>query len=114
MMGDRINYRPPPEALAKTQQGQVNSWCRYDTGTCVVQCAIETAFVALAYCAVLYLTGSTVPSVMGVLKFVPIFFTLTLAARLLSDDLGNKVSITAISGIGAKSVSLLAPRFASW
>lgn len=109
-----INYRPPPETLAKTQQGQINSWCRYDPGTCVTQCGIETAFVALAYCAVLYLTGGDVPSVMRVLKFVPVFFVLMLAARLLSDDLGNKISITAVSGIGAKTVALLAPRFASW
>lgn len=93
---------------------QVNSWCRYDPLICVREVAVEATFVAFAYCSLLYLTGGTVPAAEDILKFVVVFGVLTLAARMISDDLGNKIGIVAISGLGSKTVSMLAPRFVGW
>lgn len=108
------NYRPPPEALAKTEAGQTNSWCRYDPALCVAQIWIEAAFISSAYCALLFLTGGTPPGPLDLVKFLGLFFLMSLAARMISDDLGNKLSISALSGIGSKCVSVLAPRFVGW
>lgn len=109
-----VNYRPAPPPFGNTQQSQMSSWCRYDPLLCVRQAVIEALFVAAAYASVLALTGGSVPGVAAVLKFVGAFVVLCVAARMVSDDLGNKISITAVSGIGAKTVSLLAPRFVGW
>ncbi len=109
-----VNYRPPPQQLSNTQLNQMSSWCRYDPLLCVQQVVVEALFIAAAYSSVLLLTGGTVPGAVDVLKFVGVFVTLCVAARMVSDDLGNKISITAVSGIGAKTVSMLAPRFVGW
>ena len=109
-----VNYRPPPQQLSNTQLNQVSSWCRYDPLVCVTEVGIEAVFVAAAYCALLQLTGGAMPSAASILKFLLVFSTLSVAARMVSDDLGNKLSITAVSGIGAKTVSLLAPKFVGW
>lgn len=108
------NYRLPPDQLSKTQLNQVSSWCRYDPLVCVGQVALETAFIAAAYSATLYVSGGTVPAVKSLVLFFLMFMVLGIAARMISDDLGNKISITAISGIGSKVVSIIAPRFVSW
>lgn len=108
------NYRAPPDQLARTQLNQVSAWCRYDPLVCLTAVGVETAFLATGYCAVLYLTGSAVPSLLDILRFALAFGTFSVAARMLSDDLGNKLSISAISGIGSKCVSILAPRFVGW
>ena len=109
-----VNYRPPPPQLGNTQLAQVSSWCRYDPMVCVREVGIEAAFLAAAYCALIFLTGGPVPGIENILKFIVVFAVLSLGGRMVSDDLGNKVSITAISGVGAKVVSFLAPRFVSW
>lgn len=108
------NHRPPPDQLQKTQLGQISSWCRYDPVVCVAEVGVEAVFIALAYCAVLFLTGGAVPSLAAIAKFLAIFVVLSVAARMVSDDLGNKLSISAVSGIGSKTVSILAPRFVGW
>lgn len=108
------NPRPPPDQLARTQMNQITSWCRYDPVMCVIQVGIEAVFIALAYCALLFLTGGTVPGPLAILKFLASFITLSLAARQISDDLGNKLSISAVSGLGSKCVSMLATRFVGW
>ena len=108
------NYRRPPEQLAKTQMSQVSSWCRYDPMICLMEVGIEAGFIALAYCSMLFLTGGAVPGLGSVLKFLVSFTVLSVAARMVSDDLGNKLSISAVSGIGSKTVSILAPRFVGW
>lgn len=108
------NYRPPPEPLARTQFGQTNSWCRYDPALCVGQIGIEAAFIATGYCSVVFLTGGTPPTPLDLIKFLGLFFLMSLAARMISDDLGNKLSISALSGIGSKCVSVLVPRFVGW
>mgnify|MGYP007100212356 CR=1 FL=1 len=109
-----VNYRPPPEALQKTQMGQVNSWCRYDPMICATEVGVEAAFVALGICSLLFLTSGPVPGPLQIVKFIAVFSVLNLAARMISDDLGNKVSISAVSGIGAKAAAILAPRFVGW
>lgn len=109
-----MNYRPPPPQMTNTQLSQVNSWCRYDPAVCAKEVGIEAAFLVASYCALIFLTGGPVPGVWGILKFIATFVVLSLAARMVSDDLGNKVSITAVSGLGAKTVSFLAPKFVGW
>lgn len=109
-----VNNRPPPEQLAKTQLTQVSSWCRYDPMICLMEVGIEAGFVAAAYCSMLFLTGGSVPGVLDILKFLVTFTVLSVGARMISDDLGNKLSISAVSGIGSKTVSILAPRFVGW
>lgn len=109
-----VNYRPPPQQLGNTKLNQMSSWCRYDPMLCVQQVVVEALFVAAAYSSLLLLTGGAVPSVVSVLKFVGVFSVLCVAARMVSDDLGNKISITAVSGLGGKTVSMLAPRFVGW
>ena len=108
------NWRKPPEQLAKTQLGQVSSWCRYDPLICLTEVAIEVAFIGLAFCALLFLSGGSVPGLADIAKFAASFAVLSVTARWISDDLGNKLSIAAISGIGAKCVAFLAPKFVSW
>lgn len=108
------NYRPPPEALAKTQLAQTNAWCRYDPGLCAAQIGIEAVFLAAAYSSIIFLTGGSSPGPVDLLKFLAFFFVLSLAARMISDDLGNKLSFSAVSGIASKCVSVLAPRFVGW
>lgn len=108
------NYRPPPKDLQGTQLEQVSSWCRYDPLVCITEVALEAFFIAGSYSALLQLTNGTVPPLANILRFLAVFFVLSLGARMVSDDLGNKLSITAISGIGAKTVSLLAPKFVGW
>lgn len=109
-----MNYRPPPQQLSATQLNQVSSWCRYDPWVCVRTVGIETFFVAAAYCAALYLTGGAVPLAADVLKFIAMYASFALAARMVSDDVGNKVGISAIAGVGNKIVTVLAPRFVTW
>lgn len=109
-----VNYRPPPEQLARTQLAQVSSWCRYDPMICLMEVGIEAGFIVLAYCSMLFLTGGAVPNPLNIVKFLLSFTVLSVAARMISDDLGNKLSISAVSGIGSKAVSILAPRFVSW
>lgn len=108
------NYRPPPEALARTQQAQTNSWCRYDPGVCAAQIGIEAVFLAASYCSLMFLTGGSPPGPFSVLRFLAFFFVLSLTARMISDDLGNKLSFSAASGVASKCVSVLAPRFVGW
>lgn len=109
-----VNYRPPPDALAKTQLSQVSSWCRYDPIICLAEVGVEAGFIALAYISLLFLTGGAVPGALSILKFLLTFAVLSVAARMVSDDLGNKLSIAAVSGIGTKAVSILAPRVVGW
>lgn len=108
------NDRPPPPPRAKVQSDQVDSWCRYDPTVCAWQVGVEAVFLATAYCAVLFLTGSAVPAPLNVAKFLAVFVVMSMAARMISDDLGNKLSIAAVTGIGSKCVTILAPRFVAW
>jgi hypothetical protein len=108
------NARPPPDQLSRTQLNQVSSWCRYDPVVCLAQVGIEAVFIAVGYSSLLFLTGGNAPGPLDILKFLLVFSVTSIAARMISDDLGNKLSISAVSGIGSKCVSMLAPRFVGW
>lgn len=103
-----------PVPLANNRVAATQGWCRVDPMVCTRQAVIESAFLAAAYVSLLFVTGGELPPPVAILKFVVVFTLLTLAARMVSDDLGNKMSITATSGLGSKIVSILAPRFVSW
>lgn len=97
---------------------QTRSWCRKYPGLCVREAGIETLFLLGAYLLLLYVaagfTLSTMPAFKKVLQFVVLFAVLSVGARMVSDDLGNKMSIAAVSGVGAKVVSSIVPKFAAW
>ena len=93
---------------------QTLSWCRYAPMTCLRQVAIETAFLAVSYVAILFATNSVVPSLLAVVRFSLLFALLSFAGRQISDGLGDKISVTALTGLGAKVVSVLAPKFVTW
>lgn len=103
-----------PAPLANGKVTSTLSWCRTDPLVCVRQAGVESAFLAAAYVSLLFITGGDLPGVLAVVKFAVVFTLLSLAARMVSDDLGNKMSITAISGLGSKIVSILAPKFVGW
>lgn len=108
------NHRPPPEQLERTRVNQMDSWCRYDPLYCSIQVLVETVFLIVGYCAVLFLTGGDVPGPLQILKFLLMFVVASMGARMLSDDLGNKLTFAAVSGVGSKIVTVLAPRFVGW
>jgi hypothetical protein len=103
-----------PAPLGNNKNSSTLSWCRTDPFVCVRQASIESGFLAAAYLSLLFITGGDIPGPLALLKFVVVFTLLSLAARMVSDDLGNKMSITAISGMGSKVVSILAPKFVAW
>ena len=116
---------PPPADNQRAENTQVNSWCRYDPLLCLRTVAIEAAFLMVSFCILrLVLEPKTAPGIGGffgvlpspwmLLTFVALFTFVSYCGRLLSDDLGNKVSFTAIGGIGAKIMTAMAPGFVGW
>lgn len=97
---------------------QTRSWCRKYPGLCAREAGVETLFLLGAYLLLLYaaagFTFSTMPKTRNVVLFVALFAVLSFGARLVSDDLGNKMSIAAVSGVGAKVVSVIVPTFTAW
>ncbi len=110
-----VNYRPPPDKLARDfQTVQMDSWCRYDPMPCLAQVSIEALFVAASYASLMMLTGSPVPTPWAMAMFLVVFIVLNAGARMISEDLGNKLSIAAVSSLGMKAASILAPKIVSW
>ncbi len=109
-----VNYRPPPEQLGRTQLGQVSSWCRYDPMVCLLQVGIEALFIMLGVTSLMFITGGGAPSPLNMVKFMLSFTVLSVLARMISDDLGNKLTISVVSGMGGKAASMLAPRYVGW
>lgn len=116
---------PAPPDNQRTENTQVSSWCRYDPLLCLRTVAIETAFLLVSFCILrLVLEPKTAPGVRGffevlpgawmVFTFVALFMFISFCGRMLSDDLGNKVSFTAIGGIGGKIMTAMAPGFVGW
>lgn len=104
----------PPPPVANTKVTQTMSWCRLDPLACTKEVCVEAAFLGAAYIFLLFVTGSEVPLPLAVIKFLLVFVLLTLAGRMVSDSLGDKMAITAVSGLGGKMVSILAKGFVSW
>jgi hypothetical protein len=103
-----------PLPLANNKIIQTMSWCRLDPVSCAREVAIEAAFLAAAYTTLLFISGSKVPPLLKLLKFVLLFVFFSMSGRLLSDSLGDKMAITAVSGLGSKLVSIMAPQFVGW
>jgi len=109
------NYRVPPiQALINNKANNTDAWCRYDPVSCLAQVGIETLFIAAAYSSVLLLLGSELPKIANIAKFMVMFSVLTFSARMISDTLSDKITITSLGALGSKVVTLMAPRIVSW
>jgi hypothetical protein len=75
---------------------------------------VETLFLIMTYSAVIFLVGGAVPTVANLIKFSVIFLIMNIAARMVSDSFSDKLAIAALSGLGLKVASLMAPRIISW
>lgn len=106
----KINYRAPPQQLANNQTNNTNSWCRYDPASCLAQVGIETLFIAAAYSSVMLLLGNELPQITNVAKFMVMFSFLSFAARMISDTLSDKITITSLGALGSRVVTLMAPQ----
>lgn len=108
----------PKADQVKTRNYQTLSWCRDNPRICVREAGVETGFMLAAYVALMFVSANfkfnSLPGPWLVLKFCLFFFSFSFFARLVSDDLGNKISIAAVSGIGAKIVAMLIPKFVTW
>jgi len=93
----------------------VYAWARNAPLVALQQAVIETAFLIMAYSAVIFLVGGgQPPNVLNIIKFGFVFLMLNMAARMVSDSFSDKLAIAALSGLGLKCASLLAPRIISW
>ncbi len=105
---------PPGNLNART--AQTSSWCRYDPARCIAQQAIEVGFFVGSFLVLLFVAGGSaaLPEPLRVVKFALVFLGIGYSARLMSDSLGDKVSIAAMNAVGAKTLSLMIPRFVGW
>lgn len=111
---DALKPRTLPSVNANNKQTGTDSWCRYDPLACVAQVGIETLFLAVAYTFVLLALGTTAPRAVNLLKFVFVFVLFTFSARMMSDSLGDKATIGAVSALGMKIMTTLAPKIVAW
>lgn len=105
----RKNYRAPPQQLVNNQTNNTNSWCRYDPVSCLAQVGTETLFIAAAYSSVMLLLGNELPRITNVAKFMVMFSFLSFAARMISDTLSDKITITSLGALGSRVVTLMTP-----
>ena len=105
---------PIPQPLRNNFLNNTTSWCRLNPIGCGRQAMIETLFLIMTYSAVIFLVGGAVPTVGNLIKFSVIFLIMNIAARMVSDSFSDKLAIAALSGLGLKVVSLMAPRIISW
>jgi hypothetical protein len=92
----------------------VEAWARRAPITAAKQAVIETGFLIMAYSAIIFLVGGQVPNVINLVKFGFVFLLINIAARMVSDSFSDKLSVAALSGLGLKAASLLAPRIVGW
>lgn len=110
-------YSIPIPAGSPLQNNFLNnttSWCRLNPIGCGRQAVTETFFLIMTYSAVIFLVGGMVPTVANLIKFSIIFFIMNVAARMVSDSFSDKLAIAALSGLGLKIASLLAPKIIGW
>lgn len=105
---------PLPQPLQNNFLNNTTSWCRLNPIGCGRQAVKETLFLIMTYSAIIFLVGGTVPTVANLIKFGIIFLIMNVAARMVSDSFSDKLAIAALSGLGLKMVSVLAPRAISW
>jgi hypothetical protein len=114
---DRLEKKyslPIPQPLQNNFLNNTTSWCRLNPIGCGRQAAVETFFLIMTYSAVIFLVGGAVPTVANLIKFGIIFLIMNIAARMVSDSFSDKLAIAALSGLGLKVASLLAPRIIGW
>ena len=92
----------------------VEAWARRAPITAAKQAVIETLFLIMAYSAIIFLVGGDVPKVVNLFKFGFVFLLINLAARMVSDSFSDKIAIAALSGLGLKAASMLAPKIVGW
>lgn len=114
LVAAKESSRKPPPQLANNELTNTNAWCRYDPFACMTQVGIETLFIASAYVSVLLLLGNDIPEITNVAKFMAIFAFLTFSARMISDTLSDKMTITATAALGSKMMTLIAPKIVGW
>jgi hypothetical protein len=105
---------PIPQPLQNNFLNNTTSWCRLNPIGCGRQAMTETLFLIMTYSAVIFLVGGTVPTVANLIQFCIIFLVVNVAARMVSDSFSDKLSIAALSGLGLKVASLLAPKIIGW
>ena len=105
---------PIPQPLQNNFLNNTTSWCRLNPIGCGRQAMTETFFLIMTYSAVIFLVGGSVPTVANLIKFGIIFLIMNVAARMVSDSFSDKLAIAALSGLGLKCASLMAPKIISW
>ena len=105
---------PIPQPLQNNFLNNTTSWCRLNPIGCGRQAVRETFFLLMAYSAVIFLVGGDVPNVSNLIKFGVIFLIMNVAARMVSDSFSDKLAIAALSGLGLKVASMLAPKIVGW
>jgi hypothetical protein len=119
---DKLNdlekkYSIPFPAGSPLQNNFLNnttSWCRLNPIGCGRQAMTETFFLIMSYSAIIFLVGGSVPTVENLIKFSVIFLMMNIAARMVSDSFSDKLAIAALSGLGLKIVSTIAPKIIAW
>ena len=105
---------PIPQPLQNNFLNNTTSWCRLNPIGCGRQAMTETFFLIMTYSAVIFLVGGNVPTVANLIKFGIIFLVMNVAARMVSDSFSDKLAIAALSGLGLKVASMLAPKIVGW
>ena len=105
---------PIPQPLQNNFLNNTTSWCRLNPIGCGRQAVLETFFLIMTYSAVIFLVGGAVPTVANLIKFGVIFLIMNVAARMVSDSFSDKLAIAALSGLGLKVASMLAPKIVGW
>ena len=105
---------PIPQPLQNNFLNNTTSWCRLNPIGCGRQAVLETFFLIMTYSAVIFLVGGAVPTVANLIKFGVIFLVMNIAARMVSDSFSDKLAIAALSGLGLKVASLMAPKVVGW
>jgi hypothetical protein len=107
-----------PAGNTSARTAQTSSWCRYEPLRCFGQQAIEVGFFVGAFLVLFAVANNfalgELPRPLNVLKFAALFLGIGYSARLMSDSLGDKVSIAAMSAVGQKTLSLMIPRLIGW
>jgi len=106
--------RKMDQPLLNNFLNNTTSWCRLNPIGCGKQAMIETIFLLMAYSSIIFLVGGQVPDLGNILKFAIVFLFISMAARMISDSFSDKLAIAALSGLGLKAATLLAPRIVGW
>jgi hypothetical protein len=114
---NEIEKKYSQELLPNQASNMLNntlSWAQKAPITAAKQAVIETAFLIVAYSAIIFLLGGQPPNVGNIIKFGLIFLLFNVAARMVSDSFSDKLAIAALSGLSLKALSLMNPKIVSW